>query len=70
MNWQPIETAPNERGAKILGWCVFPAGAEVRFCENRRPFVGSKEAVWEAYGLPQKVTHWMPLPPPPEQESA
>lgn len=30
MEWQPIETAPRKHGERIIGWCVFPAGAEWR----------------------------------------
>lgn len=64
--WQPIETAPTERGAKILGWCVYPAGAEVRLCQNVPAYTARAGATsWDAHGCIQKVTHWMPLPAPP-----
>lgn len=65
--WQPIETAPKERGAKILGWCVYPAGAEVRLCQNAPAYTSVPGATrWEAYGMSQQVTHWQPLPPAPK----
>lgn len=65
--WQPIETAPTARGVKILAWCVFPAGAEVRLCQNLSAYRSPPGTTsWEAYGMAQKCTHWMPLPAPPD----
>ena len=69
--WQPIETAPKERGAKILGWCVYPAGAEVRLCQNAPAYTSAPGSTrWEAYGMAQQVTHWQPLPPAPKATPA
>lgn len=64
--WQPIETAPKD-GTNILIYGVGPV-----------PFI--TDAVWnngfwslfdpysDAHNMPitHGVTHWMPLPPPPE----
>lgn len=64
--WRDMSTAPVERGARILGWCVYPAGAECRIVVNSPPYMSPKGAIrWEAYGISQNVTHWMPLPPKP-----
>lgn len=64
--WQPIETAPRDAWAKILGWCVFPSGAEVRLCQRKPSFGGHQ---WMALGCSQNVTHWMPLPSPPQPDT-
>jgi hypothetical protein len=65
--WQPIETAPNIRGVRIIGWCVFPAGAEAREVKGYIPLDRMEDAVQWFYGsVLQNVTHWMPLPPPPK----
>jgi hypothetical protein len=65
--WQPIETAPNIRGVRIIGWCVFPAGAEAREVKGYIPLDRMEDAVKWFYGsVLQNVTHWMPLPPPPK----
>lgn len=67
--WKPIDTAPKARGTRIIGWCKFPAGQEVRIIENSPAYMSDPEAVlWEAYGCPQDVTHWMPLPDAPHED--
>ena len=73
MNWQPIETAPKEPHARLLLW--------ERWMDE--PFVGYwLHRSWHASGSfystdgdanvvdlvdSSNVTHWMPLPAPPEQ---
>lgn len=55
-DWQPIETAPKD-SVLILGWWADVLGSV------------SWEIDIEYWGddeLQQFVTHWMPLPPPPE----
>jgi hypothetical protein len=61
MTWQPIETAPKDcneilvascEGVQVSWWCHFGLG----YWAN--PINGS-----EVHG---EVTHWMPLPPPPQ----
>lgn len=67
MEWKPIETAPSERGSRILGWCKFPAGEEARIITNSPSYLADPGSVrWEAYGCEQDATHWMPLPEPPK----
>lgn len=64
--WQEMSSAPRHRGAKILGWCVFAAGAEVRLCQNEPPYLNEgPEPFWYAYGCRQNVILWQPLPNPP-----
>lgn len=65
--WQPIETAPRDGTRIILAW----GGSAVvgYYLDNsgmRRPWQGWRTPSMEPTprGL---VTHWMPLPPPPEE---
>ncbi len=56
--WQPIETAPKDERAILLGSSGFVA-------EGYR----NKDGVFISYcigALYSQVTHWMPLPPPPQ----
>lgn len=70
MNWQPIETAPKD-GTRVLGYGMMPY--------EKEPGIGT--IAWDldykqwqcepteaSEYLPEKcdVTHWMPLPEPPE----
>ncbi len=64
-DWQPIETAPKDRWSRVLGWCVFPAGAEVRIVTLAGFCHATGAAQWRAHDITQSVTHWMALPPPP-----
>lgn len=54
--WRTIESAPKDAYAKVLGWCVFLAGAECRLVQRNH------DGAWIAFGVSQNVTHWMPLP--------
>lgn len=54
--WRPIAEAPDTPWLKIIGWCVFPAGAEARYCQ--REYDGR----WIALGVTQNVTHFKPWP--------
>jgi hypothetical protein len=66
--WQDIRTAPTCRGARIIGWCTYPAGAEARIVQNAPAYLEPPDATrWDFGGLTQTVTHWMPLPPPPSK---
>lgn len=56
MQWQPIETAPRD-GTKVL---VIDASGEMEFARFNGDF-------WETdWDWMNGLTHWMPLPPPPE----
>jgi hypothetical protein len=65
-DWQLIETAPNIRGVRIIGWCVFPLGAEAREVKGYIPLDREDAVQWFYGSVLQNVTHWMPLPPPPK----
>ncbi len=78
--WQPIETAPKD-GREILVCCfgdVFTAMYRPSNVTNNAPFFATSVAgaVWDC-GLYYEteheyrtgISHWMPLPTPPIQES-
>lgn len=73
MDWQPIETAPDEV-VHIRGLWVYRAStferlywqADIGFVNDDGEFVGvghTGDFGWRA----DDYTHWMPLPEPPEQ---
>lgn len=49
-----LENAPSP----CLGWCIFPAGEEVRMIYRHRHDAGS----WTAYSITQTVFAWQELP--------
>jgi hypothetical protein len=67
MTWQPIETAPKD-GRRVLVWiddthtkgCAF---ANLWFYESGRLGGGA-----EGYNGDWNITHWMPLPDPPQSD--
>lgn len=73
--WQPIETAPRDGTAfrgyhpELIDLDFNPAGS-VECAFDGAQFIG---CVWNGqqdawYGKPVELTHWQPLPAPPEQE--
>ena len=71
-DWQPIETAPRD-GTPFLAWAKGFLQDELGPTED---WVPSRALVteWRAFafrcaetGNTFEFTHWMPLPPPPEQ---
>ena len=65
MDWQPIETAPMDGvisvymdGDVLMGMRIFPC-----FMKGGRPWVIGSVFAGD---LPEKPTHWMPLPEPPK----
>ncbi len=55
LEWRTdFENAPSP----CIGWCVFPAGQEVRQIW-RHPHLKDQ---WSAYGVTQEVKAWQPLP--------
>lgn len=72
MKWNPIETAPRD-GSVVLAWRFYPVAIK---------WTGDSVYPWEAVTLSShpsmslsgdgfvegdiSLTHWMPLPPPPE----
>lgn len=57
MNWQPIETAPRD-GRLVLVW----------LSDGERPDVMRADDLQHRckYSWMEGITHWMPLPNPPE----
>lgn len=68
MTWHPIETAPTD-GTRILAWpCSHVDGEVVASVEWKNGwgwFVSPTDA-YEFEPLDQRLTHWQPLPEPPE----
>jgi hypothetical protein len=56
--WQPIETAPKDKGA-ILGFMWIGDGAVTRVLH------WDEDDGWHSDGHDYRPTHWMPLPPGP-----
>lgn len=80
MKWMPIESAPKEKGARILA--LLPSGRVVTAISSYisvfepKPGGGHKviDVRWDHYAedrgdayIPQSPTHWMPLPPKPDK---
>lgn len=70
MVWEPIETAPKDRGPIIVcdvlahlyapqtvWWASYHPNATGQTCWRTSPIGGNKVA---------SATHWMPIPAPPE----
>jgi hypothetical protein len=66
MNWQPISTAPKD-GTSILGRTTdgykYPIICQCVFGDGEW-----WPDVWDSPESGLTITHWMPLPPPPEEE--
>ncbi len=68
--WQPIETAPRD-GRRVLVWIADktytgPAFAKLWFYSTDGRLGGGAEG----YNGDWNITHWMPLPPPPQAPNA
>ena len=72
-DWKPIESAPKD-GTAVLGcvgnapghyaprmivWAAYHPNAQGKECWRDAPICGNKM---------ERVTHWMPLPPPPGKD--
>jgi len=70
MKWQPIETAPKD-GTVILGWRRYPVA--IRWHRSYQGFMWHAcildSTMYEMCftGDDQLLTHWMPLPNPPDE---
>jgi hypothetical protein len=62
MNWQPIETAPKD-GTSVL---TCRGGGLMAVADYIRHPMGGTEWCCVDGGFLLNVTHWMPLPAPPE----
>lgn len=74
MKWMPIETAPTD-GTPVLIYRPDSDRRKVLEAFWAIEYEGAPDGYWMTpFGplgrgyivLPQSVTHWMPLPPPPE----
>ena len=59
-DWQPIETAPKD-GTRILLW-IEPTKIWMPYSWNGTRWMGDDYPLNMAW-----ATHWMPLPPPPQE---
>lgn len=67
--WQPIETAPKD-GTIILGYDDSGVVAAMRFVVpmyGGHPEWELAELSWPNDSMSAYPTHWMPMPPPPQQ---
>jgi hypothetical protein len=73
MNWQPIETAPKD-GTQLLLWEQYDAEPFIGYWHGRRDRWAASTTYYDTDGnacvvdrvCSDGVTHWMPLPPPPQ----
>ena len=72
MTWQPIETAPKD-GTAIDLWVSYEDGSGQRVTDctwfNGRWWPGEGPTWQLDEGDGEKITHWRPLPNPPESQS-
>jgi hypothetical protein len=61
MKWRPIETAPPEVDTGVIGWDNYFKCIVIAYRSER--------GHWADDGVICHLTHWMPLPKPPEDES-
>lgn len=64
MDWQPIETCPKD-GSEIL--TIRLNGYIAKGVWYKNPFGRVDTVIENATGKWWSVTHWMPLPAPPEE---
>lgn len=66
MDWQPIETAPKD-GTSILGYPHFRVTHwQAEDCYPAPGWVSEWDYSLELYITDTKLSHWMPLPEPPQ----
>ena len=74
--WQPIETAP-KNGSTFIGWSKYwDEPLTVAWSSRLGRFVSRWDGVevieaagdsWADYKNPNPLSHWMPLPAPPQE---
>ena len=62
MEWQPIETAPNNEIVLLTGEMDGPGDWRIK-CGYRDDTTRSG---WKIWGASWEPSHWMPLPQPPK----
>lgn len=71
MTWQPIETAPGNVGGLVWVEDAGPHNRQIAFGGMRETKVNGEtyRFAWaEGYSGDWKITHWMPLPAPPNPQ--
>lgn len=68
-DWQPIETAPHD-GTEILAYATaqFVVVKFRKFSDGTACWEAGQMALGESIIYGRALTHWMPLPPPPEMK--
>lgn len=66
MNWKPIETAPKD-GTRVLGYKARNKANPILVVKHCNRFGGRWLVV--KGGAIQGLTHWQPLPAPPEHRN-
>lgn len=66
MSWQKIETFPSEGSQSIFPCLILFSWSDVPHVAKRH--FGKWLIAWDEYEVIDQlaITHWMPLPPPPE----
>lgn len=70
--WQPIETAPRD-GSRFLAYAIeeaddmMPQIARWELIEQRFVLSWDGTAFGDPSVMPDPLTHWMPLPAPPQE---
>ena len=65
MDWQPIETAPQDN-VPILGKLLDGQERKMMWWPLSREWCGSFGNIWLSFNDENQPTHWMPLPEPPK----
>jgi len=69
--WHPIETAPKDCriiAYGLIGYQTEPGVATVRWCDTHKQWEADPNECSEYSPEPCAVTHWMPLPEPPQSK--
>ena len=68
MNWISVKDRLPENEQTVLAYYNFGGKCKIRFYGTLTYYAFDPEPHWQHEGTGLKVTHWMPLPEPPEEE--